>query len=63
MLDLKSGDPEFKSHSDQQLDMFQIRILGLNSSAVLLHSQLVHLLSVGILNLFGSFVIASKILI
>ena len=24
MPDLKSGDPNFKSHSDQQLDLFQV---------------------------------------
>ena len=40
-----------KSHSDQQLDLFQIHSLWFNSSAALVGRQLVHLLSVGILNL------------
>ena len=48
---LKSGDPEFKSRSDHQLDLFHL----LNSSAALVYSQLVCLLPVGILNLLSLF--------
>ena len=54
--DLKPGDPEFKSRSDHQLAGF---VRGspwfLNSSATLVHSQLVCLLPVVILNLLSSF--------
>ena len=46
--DLKSGDPEFDSRPDPQLDLF-------NPSAALVDSQLVCLLPVGILNLLSLF--------
>ena len=50
--DLKSGDPEFKSRSDHQLDLFQV-VPG--STAALVHTQLACLLPVGILNLSSLF--------
>ena len=53
--DLKSGDPEFKSRTDHQLDLFQ-EVLGSTPQLRLYSvSQLVCLLPVGILNLLSSF--------
>ena len=49
--DLKSGDPEFESRSDHFVRGSPL----FNSSAALVHSQLVCLLPVGILNLLSSF--------
>ena len=48
VLDLKSGDPEFKSQGSPWF----------NSSAAIAHSQLVCLLPVGILNLFSYFLVS-----
>ena len=49
MPDLKSGDPEFNSRSDDSQYLFQV-VTWLNSSAALvLYSQLVLLLPIGIL--------------
>ena len=56
MLDLKSGDPESKSRSDHQLDLFQVSP-SFNSSAALGHSELLCPLLVGILNLQSLFVV------
>ena len=50
---LKSGDPAFKSHSDNQLDLFQIALGSI--PAALAHSRLGSLLPVGILTLLSLF--------
>ena len=52
--DLKSGDPEFKSHPDHQLVLFQV-VPGSTPRLCLYISQLVCLRPVEILNLFGLF--------
>ena len=54
-LDLKSGDPEFKSRSDRPLAGFLQGGPWFNSSATLVQSQLVCLLVVGIFNLLSLF--------
>ena len=53
--DLRSGDPEFGSRSDHKLDLFQVVSPWFNSSAALVHSQVVCLVPVGILNLLSLF--------
>ena len=57
-LDLKSGDPEFKSSSDHYLDL-NLASPSFNSPAALtiVHMKMVCLLPVGILNLFRSIVV------
>ena len=52
--DLKSGYPESKSRSDHLLDLFELLSSWFNSSTALVHSELVCLLQVGILNLLPS---------
>ena len=52
--DLKSGYPESKSRSDHLLDLFELPSSWFNSSTALVHSKLVCLLPVGILNLLPS---------
>ena len=47
--DLKSGGPGFKSRSDRKLELF-LSSSEFNSSATLVNSQLICLLSVGIFN-------------
>ena len=52
--DLKSRYPESKSRSDHLLDLFELPSSWFNSSTALVHSELVCLLPVGILNLLPS---------
>ena len=62
--DLKSADTEFKPRFDHKLDLYMFHVSNrwFNSSAALVHShQLACLLSVGIFNLFSSFVVLPSI--
>ena len=52
--DLKSRYPESKSRSDHLLDLFELPSSWFNTSTALVHSELVCLLPVGILNLLPS---------
>ena len=52
-LNLKTGGPGFKFHSDRYLELFHGRP-GFNSSATLVNSQLVCLLPVGMFDLLSS---------